>query len=225
MHAAAREVFEEVGFDCTPLIREKDVLKITINDHAMSLYIVPGVPRTTIFETQTCKEISAIEWFKVDDLPASKTPGSNFYLVTPFVRLIQDWITFKRSGKFWHPARGDRSNSQSKRSETPQKKDQTPAKKDGQGKQRATSTPHQRPGTAAQDEDSTSAAQVQILKRGGEADGEEDETGAAGGKGRGGGAARTTNATDLGELSRGNLTMSKDFKFDWVPIVKSLEMT
>lgn len=42
MHAAAREVFEEVGFDCTPLIREKDVLKITINDHAMSLYIVPG---------------------------------------------------------------------------------------------------------------------------------------------------------------------------------------
>jgi len=43
MHAAAREVFEEVGFDCTPLIREKDVLKITINDHAMSLYIVPGL--------------------------------------------------------------------------------------------------------------------------------------------------------------------------------------
>lgn len=37
---------------------------------------VAGVPRTTIFETQTCKEISAIEWFKVDDLPASKTPGS-----------------------------------------------------------------------------------------------------------------------------------------------------
>lgn len=57
----------------------------------------------------------------------------SFYLVTPFIRLLQDWISFKKAGKFWHPARGDRSNAQSKRSETPQKKDQTPGKKEGSG--------------------------------------------------------------------------------------------
>lgn len=87
-------------------------------------------------------------------------------------------------------------------------------------KQRAASTPHQRP--AAQDEEAAGPAQVQILKRGGEASAEGGERGAVGGKAKGAGAGA---GADLSQLSRGNLTMSKDFKFDWLPIVESLQMS
>ena len=58
--------------------KQAEHLMVSSDSHVPTLVgeRVAGVPRTTIFETQTCKEISAIEWFKVDDLPASKTPGS-----------------------------------------------------------------------------------------------------------------------------------------------------
>ena len=38
----------------------------------LRLYIVCGVPESTVFETRTKKEISAITWHKIKDLPASR---------------------------------------------------------------------------------------------------------------------------------------------------------
>ncbi len=38
----------------------------------MRLYVVPGVPEETAFETRTKKEIGEIAWHKIKDLPTSK---------------------------------------------------------------------------------------------------------------------------------------------------------
>ena len=203
MHAAAREVYEEVGFDCTPYMRPTDVLRCTMNDHAMNLYIVPGVSQSTIFETKTQKEISDIKWFKVDDLPAVKTSGSHFYLVTPFVRLIQDWINCKRKGKHWHPARGDRSMSHNKREDTPSKKEATPSKKEQTPSKKAKAADATGvaaggggggesggsreggmilPSSGGQQQFSEGGGQVQILKRGATTEGIEDDADEADGQ-------------------------------------------
>lgn len=80
----------------------------------MRLYIVPGVSRDTVFETQTRKEISKIAWFKLSELPTWKQMNNNvgptaataaassgqgpaggakkFYLVTPFIGKLKQWI-------------------------------------------------------------------------------------------------------------------------------------
>jgi mRNA-decapping enzyme subunit 2 len=74
-------------------VNERDFLEATLNSHKMKLYIAAGVPEYTQFVTQTVKEISRIEWFSVDELPVCKGNGSsNFFLVIPFVRQLQEWI-------------------------------------------------------------------------------------------------------------------------------------
>jgi len=61
MACAAREVYEEVGFDTSHLINEEDTITATINNNdneqTIKLYIIAGVPEDTVFETQTRKEI------------------------------------------------------------------------------------------------------------------------------------------------------------------------
>ncbi|PWN30652.1 DCP2-domain-containing protein, partial [Jaminaea rosea] len=97
---AVRETYEETGFDCSHLLKpdSEDWMELNVREQKMRLYIVPGVKKDTIFETQTRKEISKIAWFKLADLPtwkqskaagggglASANASSKFYLVTPFI--------------------------------------------------------------------------------------------------------------------------------------------
>ncbi|KAJ8659113.1 hypothetical protein O0I10_005152 [Lichtheimia ornata] len=88
-HCAIREVMEETGYDISPLIRDT-YLQCTIREQSIRLYIVCGVPEDTKFMPQTRKEISQVEWFKLDDLPGLK-PGSRgrFYMVVPFVSKLK----------------------------------------------------------------------------------------------------------------------------------------
>lgn len=101
MSCAVREVLEEVGYDCSDKIRDEDFLEMQWQQqvHAaagcacscldrplqacrqpapaprtqvMRLYVVPGVPEETVFETRTKKEIGEIAWHKIKDLPTSK---------------------------------------------------------------------------------------------------------------------------------------------------------
>nr|CAG8508702.1 6163_t:CDS:10 [Entrophospora candida] len=98
---AAREVFEETGYDITPLIKEKDFVEITIRGQRIRLYIVVGVLEATEFCPQTRKEIS-VEWHNLLDLPTwsknrnkespfncgggcVKYGSSRYYMVVPFV--------------------------------------------------------------------------------------------------------------------------------------------
>lgn len=104
---ALREVLEETGYDASALLPKdsKDYLEHRDNEQRCRLYIVPGVPRDTKFETQTRHEISRVEWFKLGDLPTAKKPktpapelGGRFYRVMPFMMRLRRWIqTNKRS--------------------------------------------------------------------------------------------------------------------------------
>jgi hypothetical protein len=52
------EVDEEIGFDASPLINEKDSIEVVINEQRMKLYIIWPVDQSLKFVTKTRKEIS-----------------------------------------------------------------------------------------------------------------------------------------------------------------------
>lgn len=108
---AVREVLEETGYNAGTLLpaESKDYFELTQREQKIRLYVVPGVPNDTSFETQTRREISRIEWFRLTDLPTLKKPqnpapelGGKFYNVMPFVMRLKRWI---QANKRTHPHR------------------------------------------------------------------------------------------------------------------------
>ncbi|WFD02081.1 5'-(N(7)-methylguanosine 5'-triphospho)-[mRNA] hydrolase [Malassezia obtusa] len=106
---ALRELREETGFDATHLLPadSKDYLELTMREQKVRLYIVPGVSESTPMVTQTRREISRIEWLSLSDLPTGKKAqkpspdlGGKFYLITPFVTRLRQWI---QANKRTHP--------------------------------------------------------------------------------------------------------------------------
>ncbi|RKP25015.1 hypothetical protein SYNPS1DRAFT_22958 [Syncephalis pseudoplumigaleata] len=110
---AAREVFEETGFDLAPLINEEIYLERTIREQHIRLFIIPGIPETTQFNPQTRKEISLVELptYRVKrdagqnggapSAAAAHGINSNnnrnrFYMVIPFVNDLRRWIERRR---------------------------------------------------------------------------------------------------------------------------------
>lgn len=70
--AAIREVKEETGFDMSQhLTEDQFYLDSFISRRHCRIFLVMGVPEDTIFETQTRKEISDIQWVHISDLPDS----------------------------------------------------------------------------------------------------------------------------------------------------------
>jgi mRNA-decapping enzyme subunit 2 len=106
-------VEEETGFDLSGLINIKDSIKTQINTQEVTMFLVGGIDESTVFETQTRKEIGAIEWVPFMDLPTwqhkkgpKRTPGSSqkkFYNVTPFVSSIKKFLA--RRGVNLYPKR------------------------------------------------------------------------------------------------------------------------
>ncbi|KAG0325289.1 mRNA-decapping enzyme subunit 2 [Podila humilis] len=121
LNDAMDKVWEETGFDMSSRLVEEDYVELTKNDQRIRLYIIKAVPEDTVFETQTRKEISKIEWHRLVDLPATKPKpvdrgqysgkesGSDrastanamrnfnrYYMVTPFVQKLKSWISMQR---------------------------------------------------------------------------------------------------------------------------------
>ncbi|ODQ54374.1 DCP2-domain-containing protein, partial [Saitoella complicata NRRL Y-17804] len=112
LDCAAREVYEETGYDITPLVTAEDFIDITIREQQIRLYIVQGVPMETSFVPQTRKEISKVEWHNLLDLPTysnlkrrndrkmvktvDKTGKGKFYMVIPFLAPLRNWITKRK---------------------------------------------------------------------------------------------------------------------------------
>lgn len=132
--AGARETYEETGFDpnCnlgltkdmlasgenipwkTPLDRD-DGLVFIDSGKRRTLYVCRGVPEDFPFEPVARKEVSAVEWHDLDDLPKKS------FAVFPFCSQIKRWIR-QNTGK-----KGKKKPSQS----TPRRrqKNTTPGKK------------------------------------------------------------------------------------------------
>lgn len=100
---AAREVFEETGFDIKDHICKDDYIELRINDQLARLYIIPGIPKDTKFNPKTRREIRNIEWFSIEKLPCHRndmTPKSKlglapnkFFMAIPFIRPLKDWLS------------------------------------------------------------------------------------------------------------------------------------
>jgi 8-oxo-dGTP pyrophosphatase MutT (NUDIX family) len=97
-HCAVREVMEETGYDISPLMTDT-YFERTMREQSIRLYIIMGVPETTHFEPRTRKEISQIEWFKLEDLPGIKPgvkPSGRYYMVVPFVSKLKQVLPILR---------------------------------------------------------------------------------------------------------------------------------
>lgn len=113
LDCAVREVYEETGFDirAAGLVKEAKEMKyieVTMREQHMRLYVFRGVPMDSHFEPRTRKEISKIEWYKLNDLPTLKrnrqqegmgeqlATANKFYMVAPFLVPLKKWISQQR---------------------------------------------------------------------------------------------------------------------------------
>lgn len=124
--AAARETYEETGFDpsckfgITATWTQRDPSKITwkplqekhcivVTDEKGKrriMYVLPGVPEDFPFEPVARKEVSLVTWYAIDDVPKPS------YAVLPFIGPLRRWIKKHRKGK-------ERSSSTKSRDRTP----------------------------------------------------------------------------------------------------------
>uniref|UniRef100_A0A1I7XZJ4 mRNA-decapping enzyme 2 n=1 Tax=Steinernema glaseri TaxID=37863 RepID=A0A1I7XZJ4_9BILA len=98
---AAREVLEEVGYDCSGQINPKKCSQKFIKKTCTRVYFVKDVPLEYEFKPRVRNEIKKIQWFKVCELPNSyfafvrirngPTPR-NFFTIWPFVDDLQAYV-------------------------------------------------------------------------------------------------------------------------------------
>ncbi|GHJ88798.1 hypothetical protein NliqN6_5200 [Naganishia liquefaciens] len=94
---AIREVEEETGYNCGNLLNKEDYIHLSLGEQEVTLFVVPGVPEDTVFEPLARKEISAIDWFDLNELPAWRRRRRNaravkYFMITPFVPYLKEWI-------------------------------------------------------------------------------------------------------------------------------------
>uniref|UniRef100_A0A182WDN1 m7GpppN-mRNA hydrolase n=1 Tax=Anopheles minimus TaxID=112268 RepID=A0A182WDN1_9DIPT len=109
VNCAIREVYEETGYDIRKLIVPTEYIDVIINYQYTRLYLVPGVPLTTVFMPKTRNEIKCCEWFPVDVLPVTKhdnivkdnhnLSGNSFFMILPFVKRLKKWLETYHTGK------------------------------------------------------------------------------------------------------------------------------
>jgi len=101
---AAREVFEETGFDISALMDKEVYLERVVNSQTVRLYLVGGVDENFPFKPRSRGEISEIRWWDVTELPSSLSDKegtkqrlglsvNSFYNAIPFIKDTQSWVT------------------------------------------------------------------------------------------------------------------------------------
>ncbi|KAJ6230206.1 m7gpppn-mRNA hydrolase [Anaeramoeba flamelloides] len=88
-----RETREEIGYDLTGKIYEKDLLITKVGNLTGYLYLITNVDPNLQFHTETRNEIQNIKWFPIGNLPTKQT---NFFF-SRFQKEMLDWIRFKKS--------------------------------------------------------------------------------------------------------------------------------
>lgn len=119
LHCAIREVYEETGYDIKKLIVPAEYIELVINYQYTRLYLVCGVPQTTVFIPRTRNEIKCCEWFPIDLLPVTKNDnfvkdnlsmnGNSFFMILPFVKRLKKWLEKMQKNK--HKSAANNANS------------------------------------------------------------------------------------------------------------------
>mmetsp|Transcript_1454 Transcript_1454/g.1951 ORF Transcript_1454/g.1951 Transcript_1454/m.1951 type:complete len:565 (-) Transcript_1454:54-1748(-) len=110
--AGSRETYEETGFDpnCDfgltkkmlksgtemtwKALREEDALVVTESGKRRTMYVCRGVPEDFPFAPVARKEVSAVQWHEIDNIPKKS------FAVQPFMKQLRRWIKKKgRTGK------------------------------------------------------------------------------------------------------------------------------
>ncbi|GJJ09475.1 hypothetical protein Clacol_003698 [Clathrus columnatus] len=96
-YCAVREVLEETGFNLSGKIQRQHRIDLSVKQQPVTLFVVPGIPEDFVFRTQTRKEISKIDWFKLADLPGWKkntasTTNHKFYLIAPVIHPLKSIV-------------------------------------------------------------------------------------------------------------------------------------
>ncbi|XP_058834920.1 m7GpppN-mRNA hydrolase [Topomyia yanbarensis] len=102
LNCAIREVYEETGYDIKNLIVPTEYIELVINYQYTRLYLVSGVPFSTVFAPRTRNEIKCCEWFPIELLPVTKNDnfvknnlslnGNSFFMILPFVKRLKKWL-------------------------------------------------------------------------------------------------------------------------------------
>lgn len=119
LQAAVREVQEETGFDFSTVLATGVVpffIDCKVVGRMSRIFVIPDVPEDTVFETQTRKEISAIEWKVIDSLPDSRGKKAadaaavsdkqanggmsmkNTWLVSQYMPQLKSYVRRRREG-------------------------------------------------------------------------------------------------------------------------------
>lgn len=124
LDCAVREVNEETGFDAKiagliPADRRLKSFEMTMKDQNVKLFVIPNVPMDFPFEPKTRKEIGAIQWYSLAELPGrtkkkqgqdnaqAASNASKFYNIASFLDQLNRWIKHQRRT-------GDRNRHQHK---------------------------------------------------------------------------------------------------------------
>jgi mRNA-decapping enzyme subunit 2 len=104
LDCAVREVLEEVGYDISEWVDPDLYIEHQWQEQTVRLYVVPGVPDDTVFQTRTKKEISEIAWHKIKDIPTTREDsgkgGAKFWMAVPFANKLRRLLAEqKKSGK------------------------------------------------------------------------------------------------------------------------------
>eukprot|EP00761_Pharyngomonas_kirbyi_P011787 gb/GECH01011813.1/.p1 GENE.gb/GECH01011813.1/~~gb/GECH01011813.1/.p1 ORF type:complete len:349 (+),score=82.49 gb/GECH01011813.1/:1-1047(+) len=100
MECAIREVKEEIGFDIRPFVKKDRFINLNLRNQPTKLFIAPGVSEDEVsFVPQTRKEISAIKWHYLEQLPHTNPRNSpsvrksnRFFRIVPFLRELSKWL-------------------------------------------------------------------------------------------------------------------------------------
>lgn len=104
---AVREVLEETGFDVGSRLKSNDYIEIHMQEKRSRLYIIQGVEESTPFAPIARKEIGALAWHVVNELPMTKEQSAmvyhteegtrhKFFRVYPYIKQLRRWIKNKR---------------------------------------------------------------------------------------------------------------------------------
>jgi mRNA-decapping enzyme subunit 2 len=104
LDCAVREVLEEVGYDISEWVDPDLYIEHQWQEQTVRLYVVPGVPDDTVFQTRTKKEIGEIAWHKIKDIPTTREDsgkgGAKFWMAVPFANKLRRLLAEqKKSGK------------------------------------------------------------------------------------------------------------------------------